>query len=266
MTPLEGIALWAAIAGYALGFAAWAVGLSFGKPGFSRAARRLSAAAFGAHGGAIVIRWITSGHAPVMGAYENALLGAWFLPFLFGVVAWRYRPAARALPAVLAATLLILGNGVVAPAELGPLEPPYRSSWLAVHVLFAWFAFGSYIVASGLSAWFLWSGRRGGAEGPAPLADELTAKLVAFGFLSHAVMIASGAIWAHGLWGRYWGWDPIETWSLVTWLIYAVYLHLRFTLGWKGRRAAWLTLVAAAGIAVTFFGIGVVSNVHTQLL
>jgi ABC-type transport system involved in cytochrome c biogenesis permease subunit len=96
--------------------------------------------------------------------------------------------------------------------------------------------------------------------------DELSAKLIAFGFVADTVMIASGAIWAHGLWGRYWAWDPIETWSLVSWLTYAVYLHVRFTLGWTGSRAAWLALGAAAMIVVTFFGIGVVSNVHTQLL
>ena len=108
--------------------------------------------------------------------------------------------------------------------------------------------------------------RRGRASERSAALDEGAARLVAVGFLGHTVMIASGAIWANGLWGRYWGWDPIETWSLVTWLTYAVYLHLRFTLGWSGRRAAWLGLVAAAGIVLTFFGIGVVSNVHTQLL
>ncbi len=79
-------------------------------------------------------------------------------------------------------------------------------------------------------------------------------------------MIASGAIWAHGLRGRYRGWDPIETWSLVSWLVYGVNLHLRFTLGWQGRRAAWVAVLSVLGIIVTFFGLGVVSEVHTQLL
>ena len=266
MTQLEAVALWAAIACYALGFAAWSSGLAFSAARAARAGRLLAGAGFVAHSAAILSRWIASGHAPVMGAYENSLLGAWFLPLLGGVTAWRYRPAERAFPVVLAATLLILGNGVIAPATLGPLEPPYRSTWLAVHVLFAWLAFGSYLVASALAARHLWATRGAPAEGAPAVGDELTAQLIAFGFVCHAVMLASGAIWAHGLWGRYWGWDPIETWSLVTWLIYALYLHLRFTLGWAGRRASWLALAAAAGIVVTFFGIGVVSDVHTQLL
>ena len=84
--------------------------------------------------------------------------------------------------------------------------------------------------------------------------------------IADTVMIASGAIWAHGLWGRYWAWDPVETWSLIAWLIYGVNLHLRFTLDWKGRKAAWLALFSVVTIVITFFGIGVVSQVHTELL
>jgi len=167
---------------------------------------------------------------------------------------------------VLVLALVILGNGIMAPAEHAPLEPPYRSSWLAVHVAFAWVAFGAYLVSAAMAGSYLWTTRGGRARESAAALDEVAAKLVAVGFLAHSVMIASGAIWAHGLWGRYWAWDPIETWSLVTWLIYGAYLQLRFTLGWKGRRAAWLGIAAAAGVVITFFGIGVVSNVHTQLL
>jgi ABC-type transport system involved in cytochrome c biogenesis permease subunit len=149
------------------------------------------------------------------------------------------------------------------------LEPPYRSNWLMVHVVFAWLAFGSYVVASALAGYFLWVTRRA-VPVPEPdrrgLVDELAARLIAFGFVSDSVMIASGAIWAHGLWGRYWAWDPIETWSLVSWLVYGVNLHLRFTLGWQGRRAAWVAVLSVLGIIVTFFGLGVISEVHTQLL
>jgi ABC-type transport system involved in cytochrome c biogenesis permease subunit len=204
----------------------------------------------------------------VQGAYENALLGAWFLPLIAAVVVWRSPSVARAFPAALAATVLLLGHGVMAPATLAPLEPPYRSVWLGVHVVFAWFAFGSYVVASGLAGYHLILTRAGVASPAprAPLVDEGGAKLLAFGFVSHAVMLASGAIWAHGLWGRYWAWDPVETWSLVSWLVYGVYLHLRFTLGWSGRKASWLAVAAVATVIVTFFGIGVVSDVHTELL
>ena len=266
MRAIEGVLLWATVGGYAAAVVAGLLALFFERRAVRTLATVAAAGAWIAHGGAIATRWIATGHAPVQGAYENSLAGAWFLPLLAAGVARFYRPAARALPFVLMAALLILGNGIMAPADLAPLEPPYRSSWLAVHVVFAWLAFGSYLVAAALAGYLLWLTRGGRTSERAAAVDEGAVRLVAVGFLGHTVMIASGAIWAHGLWGRYWAWDPIETWSLVTWLTYAAYLHLRFTLGWSGRRAAWLGLAAAAGIVITFFGIGVVSDVHTQLL
>lgn len=268
MKVLEGIALWLSVAGWVLAFAALSAGAVARKEALWRAGGRLAVGAWGAQSVAIVVRWIATGHAPVQGAYENSLAGAWFLPLIFALLTRRFPLARRAAPLVVAATLLLLGNGVMAPAAQLPLEPPYRSSWLAVHVTFAWLAFGSYLVASFLAAQHLWLTRAPETAGGArpSVVDELGARLIAFGFLCDTVMIASGAIWAHGLWGRYWAWDPIETWSLVSWLCYAVYLHLRFTLGWSGRRASLLAIGAAFVVVVTFFGVGVVSNVHTQLL
>jgi cytochrome c-type biogenesis protein CcsB len=265
---LEGLLLWAAVAAYAatIGFAL--VGALFKKEGARRWGALLPVLGLAAHTAAIVVRWIATGHAPVQGAYENSLAGAWFLLPLAWAIARGYPPARRFVPLVVGAVLLLLGNGIMAPAEHAPLEPPYRSAWLGVHVTFAWLALGSYLVASLLAGQYLWTTRRAGSAGAARsgAADELAARLIAFGFVSHTVMIASGAIWARGLWGRYWAWDPIETWSLVSWLVYAVALHLRFTLGWAGRRAAWVAMASVAAIVITFFGIGVISNVHTQLL
>ncbi len=269
MRALEGIALWTAIAGYALGFVLSSAALLFRREGLRAAGGWLAAVAVAAHATALAARWIATGHAPVMGVYENSLAGALFLPVIFFAASRRFPPARRAAPVVLAATLLLVGNGLMGGSERLALEPPYRSGWLAVHVTFAWLAFGSYLVASALAGWYLWVTRPGVAV-PEPdrrgALDELAAKLVAFGFVADSIMIASGAIWAHGLWGRYWAWDPIETWSLVTWLVYGVNLHLRFTLGWSGRRASWLALVSVASVIVTFFGLGVVSQVHTMLL
>ena len=269
MRVAEGIALWSAIAAYALGFAALSASGIFRREGLRRAGTALGLAGIAAHAAALVARWIGTGHAPVMGTYENSLAGAFFLPVIFLAAVRRHPAARRAAPLVLAATLLLIGNGLMGGAETRALEPPFRSSWLAVHVTFAWFAFGAYLVASVLAGHFLWV-TRSSAPVPSPdrrpALDELAAKLIAFGFVSDSIMIASGAIWAHGLWGRYWAWDPIETWSLVSWLVYGVNLHLRVTLGWSGRRAAWVAVASVATVVLTFFGLGVVSQVHTMLL
>lgn len=85
--------------------------------------------------------------------------------------------------------------------------------------------------------------------------QELTFRMVAFGFLVNAVMIASGAIWAYELWGSYWRWDPVETWSLLTWLAFGFYMHARLTLAWKGPRLAWVAVGALLGVLMTFWGV-----------
>lgn len=268
MNRIEGVLLWAAIAAYVATFVGALIGALFRRPAAGRLVRWSWPAGLALHFGAGLARWIATGHAPVMHAYENSLSGSFFVGLIFFLLARRWPAVERALPAAVGAVLLMLGNGLMAPAALTPLEPPFRSGWLAVHVLFAWIAFGSYLVASVVAGLDLRNRARARREGTeaAGLLDDLCGRLIALGFAADTVMIASGAIWAHGLWGRYWAWDPVETWSLVSWLIYGVNLHLRFTLGWRGARASWLALVSVASVIVTFFGIGVVSDVHTELL
>ncbi len=267
MIGLERIALWLVMGGYALALAGLALAPLVGGEGPRRVARAVASLAWGGHGAVLLARWIETGHAPCTGPYEGALTGSWFLLVLAALVVWQYRPAIRALPLVLADTLLVLGNGLLSPGYRAPLAPMFRSNWLVVHVLSSWLAFGSYLVATALAAYHLWLARRVAPAGTRPaVIDELAAKLIAFGFLGHSVMLVSGAIWAHGLWGRYWGWDPLETWTLISWLLYGSYLHLRYTLGWRGERASWFALGSVTGILVTFYGIGIVSYVHSRLL
>jgi len=265
---LEAVLLWAAIVVYIIAVVAALLGWALRKPSFARAAN-LWPIGLLLHLGAGLARWVATGHAPVMYSYENSLTGSFFVALIYWWVARRFTAARAAMPLVLAAVILILGNGVSNPQNLAPLEPPFRSGWLAVHVTFAWVAFGSYLVASVLAVLYLVRSRQGApSQNPQrnALLDDLTGRLIAIGFAGDTVMVASGAIWAHGLWGRYWGWDPVETWSLISWLIYGINLHLRFTLGWRGRRAAWLAVVSVVAIIITFFGIGVISDVHTELL
>jgi ABC-type transport system involved in cytochrome c biogenesis permease subunit len=258
MSVLEGAFLWAAVALYVLslllsltgGLFRWPRGARVGDWTWPLAVALLLAAG--------LTRWVVTGHAPVMYAYENSLAGSFFIALIYLLLERRFALLARGRPAAITAVLLLLGNGLMAPASLTPLEPPFRSGWLGVHVLFAWVGFGSFVVASILAGLYL--------RKESPVVDDLAGRLVALGFAGHTVMLASGAIWAHGLWGRYWAWDPVETWSLLTWLIYGANLHLRFTLGWRGRRAAWLTLVSVVAVVVTFFGLGVVSEAHTEIL
>jgi cytochrome c-type biogenesis protein CcsB len=269
MAFLEGIFIWAAIGIYSVAFLLFLAGLVFRKEWGPKLAYWFSLIGFLCQTVAILARWAATGHLPVMDVYENSLAGTWFIMLVYFIMRYAF-PLSRPFGvAILPLTVLILGNGVQTGAELQPLEPPYKSNWLYIHVGFAWFAFGAYTIAFASGVLYLLKSR--GTKGilsrlpELKLLDELSLRLILFGFFAEAIMVGSGAIWAHGLWGRYWAWDPVETWSLISWLTYGLNLHLRVTMGWRGKRAAWLAIVSLFGVIFLFFGIGYISGVHTQI-
>ncbi|MBJ6723115.1 cytochrome c biogenesis protein CcsA [Geomesophilobacter sediminis] len=263
----EEIFLWIAVAGYAVSFLLFLNALVFRKERLQVFGFNLTVAAFAAQTVAIAVRWYVTGHIPAMYTYENSLAGTWIIILTYLVLRRFFPPARPFAVAVTPLVLLILGNGMLSGGELRPLEPAFRSNWIFVHVLFAWFSFGSYLTAFCSGGMYLLKEKsHTGFLIRLPelkLLDELSLRLILFGFFAQSVMIASGAIWAHGLWGRYWGWDPVETWSLISWLVYGANLHLRVTLGWTGRRAAWLAVLSLFAVIFLYFGFGHGSSVHT---
>jgi len=220
------------------------------------------------HTGALAARWAAGGHPPLMGNYENAITGAWFVKAFFLGTQYRF-PNLRGLGIAIApfsAAMLLYGSLSFSGPE--PITPALRGGWLFLHVLFAWFTYSSYVVASGLAFLFLIRVRqsnRGPADGfygrlPEELAilDELSYRFIGFGFVTQAFLLVTGATWASQIWGTYWNWDPVQTWTLLSWVIYAIYLHLRTIHRWRGRRAAWLALFALATVIVSFWGVNAV--------
>jgi len=164
--------------------------------------------------------------------------------------------AAGALPFA----LLILGGGALSDTTARPMVAALQSFWLYIHIFFAWLAYGAYTVACGAGIVYLARSRKAGEtpEGELSRLDELMFRSTVFGFITDAVMIAAGSIWAKNLWGSYWSWDPVETWSLLSWLIYGLALHLRLTLGWRGRRFAWYLVFAIVGVLISFWGVNAI--------
>jgi cytochrome c-type biogenesis protein CcsB len=197
---------------------------------------------------------------------------------IFIFLIWKLPSLKNAGVVVSPLTLVLLGYGIMkSDPAIAPLPPPYQSYWLWIHVTLAWVAYGAYHVAAGTAILYLLKKNKAGDEKfflsgllkklpEEDRMDELVYKLIIYGFIAHIGMLGSGSIWAYGLWGRYWGWDPIETWSLISWLVYGVNIHLRATYHWKGRKAAWLAISSLAGIIITFGGIGFIRGVHTTLL
>lgn len=276
MTKQEAVFLWIAVWIYGLSFISFLYGLSFKKKRVLEWGFYLAIAGFIPHNGSMAIRWVAVGHPPVMRAYENSMLASWFVLALFFLIRRWHRSITAIGAAIMPVVILMIGKGVMGrPLYLEPMSPPFKSNWMWLHVFFAWSAYGAFCIAAALGVIYLLKEK---AETQGRVVDfyeklpglkvlnELILRTIIFGFISLTVEIGAGALWAYNLWGRYWGWDPIETWSLITWLVYGVDIHLGVTLGWRGRRMALLVIISLISIFITFGGIGYIGGVHTTLL
>ena len=232
----------------------------------------LSWLAFGLLVLALVARGVWAGRVPWGNMFEFSLasavasLGVFLLLSVRRDVRWF---GIFLIPAV----LLTLGLAVtVLYTEAAQLVPALDSYWLAIHVSAAIVCGGAFVVAGLLSALYLLRDRpdRRGGRGwasnlpSAQRLDTLAYRTIAFTMPLWTFAIVAGAIWAEAAWGRYWGWDPKETWALITWLIFAGYLHARATAGWRGRRAAWLGVIGTASFIFNYFAVNLLfSGLHS---
>lgn len=260
---------WAGVTLYAAAAAALIYALSFGKERALSIGLALAAAGLLPHGGGLLLRWSSAGHGPYMAKYEVLSSNAWVAAACFVLAGWR-RPGLRGAGAVVVpAAMLMTAAGLMLSPDIRRLPPALRSVWLVLHVVFAKLAAGGLLLALGASVLYLLKER-----GRAPLAaslpslerlDDYARRFAGFGFAFWSIMIAAGAIWANESWGRYWGWDPIETWSLVTWLLIGVLLHLRRFFGWRGARAAWSLAACFALSVFTLFGVPLLAqSIHAE--
>jgi len=204
---------------------------------------------------------------PLSNFYESLIFFSWCLPAL-GLLAFR-----RYLKGYLGALMALLASLVLAYASFGvdsqirPLMPALKSNWLLIHVVTAFLGYAAFALAFGTAILYLLQERRPRpALPPLPLLDSLIYRTTVLGFLLLTLGIATGAVWAETAWGRYWSWDPKETWSLITWFIYAALLHARHVKGWHGRRIAWLAVLGFMAVLFTYFGVSfLLSGLHSYL-
>lgn len=224
-----------------------------------------------AHGAAIGLRWARVAHGPYISIYEVVSSNVWIGVFLLLLLLMRQPTLKVAAGPVLGVGLLLIGWSVTSNPETQLLPPTFRGVWLVIHILFAKVAFGSILLATGLAIAYLVRARGAAPRGVGtltpPQVDELVARLVGYGFVACTFMIAAGAIWARNAWGRYWSWDPLETWALAVWVAYGLFLHARLTYKVRGVASA-LGVVALLGVsAVGFFVVPLVSDtIHTEFM
>lgn len=253
--------------------AAWV----FRKTVFGRAAT--GAAILGVAGNTlgIALRWVESyrlgiGHAPLSNLYESLVFFAWAIAVLYLIIERRY--ANRTIGVVaLPLAFLAIAYASLSPHisdKIQPLLPALKSNWLIAHVVTCFVGYAAFAIAFGLSGMYLLKGRQPPGDSfllsrlpDAGILDELTQQMVMFGFLFLTVGIITGAVWANSAWGRYWGWDPKETWSLITWFVYATLLHARLMRGWHGKRIALLSIAGFLAVLFTYFGVNYLPGLHS---
>ena len=203
----------------------------------------------------VISRGVSAQRVPWGNMYEFSITGA--LAFTGAYLAALRKYDLRWLGLLVSiAVLLTLGTAIaVLYRPSAPLVPALKSTWLVIHVSTAIISGGVFLLANVIAGAYLyldsmerkgprtvWAQRLPSLE----VLDQLSYRLVAFVFPLWTFSVIAGAIWAESAWGRYWGWDPKETWAFITWVAYAAYLHARVTVGWRGRKAAWLCLFAGS--------------------
>ena len=214
----------------------------------------------------VVFRGISANRVPWGNMYEFSITGALAFAGAYLFALKKYKLRWLGLPVSLA-VLLTLGTAItLLYRPSAPLVPALKSTWLVIHVSAAIISGGVFLLANSIAGAYLildryeqkgvrpiWAQKLPSLE----VLDNLSYRLVALVFPLWTFAVIAGAIWAESAWGRYWGWDPKETWAFITWVAYAAYLHARVTVGWRGRKAAWLCLFAGSTFLFNYIYINV---------
>ena len=242
------------------------------KPSVAKYAVRVQLFALLVHTAAIVLRGILMGRLPMANQYEFSTAFSWALTLVSLVFIQKFRFPVLGAFASPVTLLLAVYAGVQKLNELKViaaggvdsirnLMPALRSSWLGIHVSTVIIAYGAFGVSFVLSIIFLLRDRmkeNGFWDQHIPKKEKLDTisyRCVSLGMMFLTVTIGIGGIWAENAWGSYWSWDPKETWALVTWIIYLVYLHLRIRRGWNGRTAAIFGVFGFLCVLFTYIGV-----------
>jgi len=262
---------------YFVSFLLYLLMMVMGKNLLGRMATYVSVAVLLTHSFAIILRWVESyrlgiGHAPFSNLYESLIFFAWTIMFLYLVLEWRTKN--KTLGAFVSPlAFLAMAYASYSPkvqSHIQPLIPALQSNWLISHVITCFFGYAAFGLSFGLSVMYLIKTLDRETNNiflkmiPRPfILDDLNYQMVAIGFLMLTLGIITGSVWAHSAWGSYWSWDPKETWSLITWLVYASVLHSRMVRGWRGKRIAILCIAGFSCVLFTYFGVNYLAGLHS---
>lgn len=227
------------------------------------------------------LRWKESydlgyGHIPLSNQFESMVFFALVIVLVYLTMEFKYKiktigAFVTPFASILLALTTISGSF---PNEIQPLVPALQSNWLTYHVFTCFLGYAAFAVSCGVSIMFLIklkTQNEGKSKGKLvsllpdiEILDDINYKAIAIGFPMLTLGIITGAAWANYAWGTYWSWDPKETWSLITWFFYAAFLHARFTRGWRGKKAAILSIIGFGAVIFTYFGVNyILAGLHS---
>ncbi len=202
----------------------------------------------------LVVRGIVAGRLPLSNQFEFATAFAWGVAVMLVVLRIKFQAqwmSAVAMPVA----FLILSYAALQPREITELMPALKSAWFGLHIGSAVFSYAAFALAGCCGLRWLLMNKKGAEGTKLDQVDYLSYRLITLGFLLLTVVILSGCIWAEQAWSAFWTWDPKETWALITWILYAVYLHLRLRGKKNGKVMAWFAVISVPVVLFTFIGV-----------
>ena len=228
------------------------------------------------HSIGLVLRWMEThqtgyGYVPLSNMYESLIFFSWTIVLIYLLIELKYKQkiiGAFVMPFAFLAIALTSIIPSISP-RITPLVPALQSNWLTIHVTTCFFGYAAFAVSFGISILYLIRERGEKRDRwtwlpAADVLDEINYKSIVIGFPMLTLGIVTGAAWANYAWGTYWSWDPKETWSLITWFVYAAFLHARLTRDWRGKKAAVLSIFGFVAVMITYFGVNyLISGLHS---
>ncbi len=263
---------------YFLAFVFYLLMMVMGRQVPGRLATYTLLGSFATHTAAIILRWQESyaagmGRAPFSNLYESLIFFAWTLSLLYLIVEWRTRnkSAGAFITPLIFLAMAYASFSPNISSKIMPLIPALKSNWLITHVITCFLGYAAFGLSFGFSLMYLFKGGDSGDRTASFLRlipargilEELNYQMVVIGFLMLTLGIITGSVWAHSAWGSYWSWDPKETWSLITWFVYAAVIHSRLVRGWKGKKIIILCIVGFACVLFTYFGVNYLAGLHS---
>lgn len=252
-----------ALLGYSIGTLKGLLYLARSKAFFGSAYIIAAASGFVFHTIALITMTVNRGYLPVTDLHGAMSLFSWAIVLVFLIVEYRYRILVLG-SFILPLAFIAIFSAAMSPPKGGGLPPALDSGWFLVHITFAMIGAAAFTLSFAVSVmyliqeWYLKHHKVGFMYYRLPsleILDDMNYKIISLGFIPLTLGILTGSIWAEYVWGAFWSWDPKQTWSLITWFVYAALLHGRLTIGWRGRKAAIIAIIGFLAVIFTFLGV-----------